>query len=57
MPCIYIRCSNELREALKELAYQKRTSVNSLATDLIARAILNNPKAKRVYVAVGSKGK
>ena len=57
MPGIYIRCTNELREAVKELAYQKRTSVNALVSELIAKAVKNNPEAKRVYLAVASKGK
>ena len=57
MPGIHIRCTKELREAVKELAYQKRTTVNALVSDLIAKAVKNNPEAKRVYLAVASGGK
>ena len=57
MPTVYVRCSRELREAVKELAYRKRTSVNDLVAGLIAEAVTKNPAAKRVYKAVASKGK
>jgi hypothetical protein len=37
-PVIYVRVEESLREAVRELAYRRRTSVNELLTRLLTEA-------------------
>ena len=54
-PVIFARCSEALREGVKELAHCKRKTVNQIVCELLRNAVMLDADAARVYHAVASR--